>query len=255
MKSEPRIAYFRFYEELNDFLPPEKHKRTFLHRFSGQPAVKDVIEALGVPHTEVDLILVNGKSVGFDYLLQPGDRVAVYPVFESFDISGVSKVRKTPLRQTRFIADVHLGKLARRLRMLGFDTRYANHWDDPTLIDIALRERRIILTRDRGVLKHKRVTHGYWIRATRPDEQLREVIRRFHLKKSFKPFTRCMVCNGLLAAVKKEEISSQLPEKPRKTFNKFYRCQHCGKIYWEGSHVQRMMRYLAAIENELEQGR
>lgn len=254
MKSGSRTAFFRFYEELNDFLPPEKHKRTFSHQFSGQPAVKDVIEAFGVPHTEVDLILVNGESVGFDYRLQSGDRVAVYPVFESLDISGVSKVRRTPLRQTRFIADVHLGSLARRLRMLGFDTLYANHWDDKTLIDIALREQRIILTRDRGLLKHKQVTHGYWVRATCPDEQLREVIRRFHLKKSFKPFTRCMVCNGLLVAVEKGEIDSQLPKNTRKTFNKFYRCQHCGKIYWEGSHVQQMMGYLAAIKDELEQG-
>ena len=243
-----KTAYFRFYEELNDFLPPRFHKRTFAHAFSGQPAVKDVIEALGVPHTEVDLLLVNGVSVGFDYQLQQGDRVAVYPVFESLDISGISRVREKPLRETRFILDVHLGKLARRLRLLGFDTRYENFRTDAEIIDIALTEKRIILTRDKGLLKNHRVTHGYWIRSNEPDVQVKEVVKRFDLSAKVNPFSRCLVCNGVLVAVEKEEIAEHLPEKTRQSFDTFYRCQQCRKIFWEGSHYRKLIEFLNSLE-------
>ena len=126
---DKKIARFRFYEELNDFLPREKRKVSFDYHFEGNPGIKDVIEALGVPHAEVDMLLVNGQSVDFEYQLQDGDRVAVYPVFESMDISAVSKVRQVPLREPKFVLDVHLGKLAKRLRLLGFDTLYRNDFE------------------------------------------------------------------------------------------------------------------------------
>jgi hypothetical protein len=139
-----QVASFRFYAELNDFLPRAQRHTTFPYHFTGTPAVKDAIEAAGVPHPEVDLILVNGMSVAFDYPLRDGDRVAVYPVFESFDISPIVHLRPQPLRETKFILDVHLGKLAKHLRMLGFDTLYRNDYQDPDIIATALRERRII---------------------------------------------------------------------------------------------------------------
>lgn len=242
-----RVAEFRFYEELNDFLSPEKRKRTFGHRFTGTPSVKDTIEAIGVPHTEVDLIVVDGESVGFDYLLQGGERVAVYPVFELLNISPLNHLRPRPLRQTRFVLDVHLGKLARYLRLLGFDALYRNDFDDPTIIAISREERRIILTRDRGILKNGSVTHGYWLRETESREQLREVVRILDLKEDIRPFTRCMKCNGALQPVDKREILEQLPPRVREAYEEFVRCEGCGKVYWAGTHFERMKEIIGEL--------
>jgi hypothetical protein len=240
-------ATFRFYAELNDFLPPDRQRVSFSHPFNGKPAVKDTIEALGVPHTEVDLILVNGISVGFDYHLQNGDRVAVYPVFESLDITPIVKLRETPLRRTAFILDVHLGKLARLLRMLGFDTLYRNDYEDPEIIEIALRDHRIILTRDLGILKQRAVTHGYYIRSKRPLEQAREVIHRFDLADQVTPFARCMACNGPLVEVAKECVRARIPAKTARYYDRFYTCPTCDKVYWRGSHYERMKEKIARI--------
>ncbi|WP_455382873.1 Mut7-C RNAse domain-containing protein, partial [Salinispira pacifica] len=209
-------ATFRFYEELNDFLPEERRKREITYRFHGHPAVKDSIEALGVPHTEVDLIIVTGAagegvSVDFAYQLAPGDRVAVYPVFEGFDLAGTSRLRPEPLREIRFVLDVHLGKLARILRLLGFDSFYRNHQDDAQIAFRAAREHRIVLTRDQGLLKRSIVSHGYWLRSQDPEEQAVEVIRRFDLARLVKPLTRCPVCNEELEPVARETVYHLVP--------------------------------------------
>jgi hypothetical protein len=237
---KPCLAYFRFYEELNDFLPPENHKQSIAYRFGGQPAIKDPIEVLGVPHSEVDLILVNDDSVGFDYKLQDGDRVAVYPVFESFDISPLQRLRPKPLRNTAFMVDVNLGKLARRLRMLGFDAAYDNQLDDGEIVDIAAREKRIVLTRDRKLLFRKAVTHGFWIRSDDVDTQLKEVLQRLDLYDQVKPLQRCMECNGGIEPVAREKVWSRLEPLTRRYYSEFYRCSRCDRVYWEGSHVEHM---------------
>lgn len=234
------LANFRFYAELNDFLDAAQQGRSLGYRFDGNPAIKDPIETLGVPHSEVDLIIVDGRSVGFDYQLVHGDRVAVYPVFESLDISSLQHLRPRPLRVTRFMVDVNLGKLARRLRMLGFDTRYGNRLDDSEVVEIAVRERRIILTRDRRLLFRKAVTHGYWVRADDPDRQVDEVLRRLDLAAQVEPLQRCLECNGLIEPVDREAVWSSLEPKTRRYYDEFYRCPDCGKIYWEGSHVEHM---------------
>lgn len=247
MKGE-KTAWFRFYAELNDFLDPEKRQKEFLYRFNGSPAVKDAIEALGVPHPEVDVILANGSSVGFDYLLQVSDRVSVYPVFESLDISPLIRLRERPLRKTAFILDVHLGKLARLFRMLGFDTLYRNDYDDPEIIRVALKKRRIILTRDRGLLKNSLVTHGYWIRAQEPMEQAREVLERFDLFSQIRPFKRCLACNGEIKKVPKEKVLDRLPPKTKTSYDDFRICSGCGKIYWQGSHYRAMMNVIDRLK-------
>jgi uncharacterized protein with PIN domain len=236
-------AEFRFYEELNDFLPPERRKRTLDYRFDHAPGIKDPIESFGVPHTEVDLIVVNGESVGFDYRLRPGDRVAVYPMFESFDISPLVRLREHPLRHVAFVLDVNLGKLAKRLRMLGFDALYSNAYTDADVADIAAEQRRIVLTRDRRLLFARRISHGYWVRSVRVDEQVEEVLRRFDLRRQIKPFERCLVCNGLMEEVPKSQVLDRLQPKTKLYYEEFYRCSHCGKIYWEGSHVEHMRRW------------
>jgi hypothetical protein len=231
-----RHAEFRFYEELNDFLPPEKHKRSFAYAFEGTPSIKDAIEAVGVPHTEIDVILVDGRSVGFDHRLRGGERVAVYPMFEAIDVSPLVRLRPQPLRITRFVVDVHLGALARYLRLFGFDTVWRNDLDDRAIVDIASHERRIILTRDRGILRHGRVTHGYWLRTTDPLAQLEEVVRALDLAAQLLPYTRCLECNGLLAPTSAAEVASTVPPHVASMQREFMRCDSCGRVYWRGSH-------------------
>jgi uncharacterized protein with PIN domain len=233
-------AFFRFYEELNDFLPSVKRKKIFPYEFKGTPSVKDAIEANGVPHVEVDLILVNGISVSFSCKLNDEDSVSVYPVFESFDIGSVAHLREKPLRELKFVTDVHLGKLTRYLRLYGFDTYSRTDYNDQEIINFSLSDKRIILTRDIGLLKNKKVTHGYWVRSQDPGEQLKDVILRFHLRRQIAPFTRCMVCNGLLGDVTKKEIIKRLLPKTRQYYRKFKICNECNRIYWKGSHYHNM---------------
>jgi uncharacterized protein len=248
-------ATFRFYEELNDFLPKEKKRVEFVHSFNGTPSIKDVIEAIGVPHIEIDLILVNSESVDFHYLLKDNDFVSVYPVFETLEISNITHLREKPLRETKFILDVHLGKLARYLRMLGFDTAYQNDNDDQTIIRISLNENRIILTRDRGILKVKTVLHAYYIRNHKPKDQLIEVMSHFDLYQAIDPFNRCIKCNGKLESIEKERIIEQLEPLTKKYFNKFFRCTGCKTVFWEGSHFDHMNSFINTVRLSAQNGR
>jgi uncharacterized protein with PIN domain len=235
-------AHFRFYEELNDFLPPTRRKVRFEHRFSGQPAVKDLIEAVGVPHTEVDLILINGRSVDFSAPIVDGARISVYPVFEALDITPLLRVRARPLRTSRFVLDIHLGRLARYLRLLGFDTWYRNDYEDAELARISKSANRILLTRDRGLLKRSAVTHGYYVREGDARRQAQEVLARFHLYRAARPFARCLNCNGEVKAVDKAWIVDCLEPKTRRYFDQFWRCEGCQRLYWQDSHYERMRR-------------
>lgn len=240
-------AQFRFYAELNDHLPPEKNGHNIVHPFQPGATVKDRIEALGVPHTEVDLILVNGESVDFSYAVQDGDRVSVYPVFEAIDISSLLRVRPHPLRDPKFVLDGHLGRLAAYLRLLGFDTLYRNDYGDAELARIEREDTRILLTRDRGLLKRASVERGYFVRETKPREQVAEVVRRFDLFGSVRPFCRCLDCNGLLRAVGKDAIANRLPPRTKEGRNEFQLCEACSKVYWKGSHYARMLGFVEAI--------
>ncbi len=243
-------ATIRFYAELNDFLAPEQRARALEHRFYLPAPVKDVIEGFGVPHTEVDLILVNGESVDFRHPVQPGDRVSVYPMFESLDIKPVLRVRPAPLREPRFVLDGHLGRLARYLRMLGFDAEYRPKAEDAELAAVSSGEQRILLTRDRGLLKRSAVTHGYCVRETAPRQQLAEVVRRFDLAGAAKPFTRCIPCNGRLVEADREAARNRLPEGLGSRHERFHACEDCGRLYWEGSHHRRMKLLLEAVLRE-----
>lgn len=232
----------RFYEELNDFLPKDRKKRSFQHHFKNNPSIKDIIESLGVPHCEVDLILANGQSIDFSCQPENDDIISVYPQFESFDISPLIRLREKPLRVTRFISDVNLGKLAKYLRLLGFDTLYNNNYKDNEITEIAAKEKRIILTRDTGLLKRKRVLRGYFVRSTNPKDQIKEIIHRFDLQNNICSFTRCLECNGLIMEVSKTDIYDKLQPNTKKYFSKFFQCGVCKKIYWQGSHYENMIK-------------
>jgi uncharacterized protein with PIN domain len=241
--------YLRFYEELNDFLPEERKKKRFEHQFIDRTSVKDLIESLGIPHTEIDLILVNGKSVNFKYLITDADDISVYPVFESLDITEVQHLRPKPLRNPKFVVDVHLGRLTKYLRMIGLDVSYKNNFDDDEIVRVSLKEKRAILTKDRGILKRNEVTHGYWVRSIKVEEQVREILDRFDLKKEIKEFSRCLECNQLLVPIKKEEVIDELPPKVAQTQNEFYQCPSCMKIYWKGTHYRRMFSFIQSLKN------
>lgn len=237
-------VFLRFYEELNDFLPTDKKKIRFEHNFPDRTSIKDLIESIGVPHSEIDLLLVNGKSVDFAYMPNDNDDISVYPMFESFDISDVTSLRAKPLRDPKFVLDVHLGKLARYLRMLGIDSAYKNNFSKEEIISVSLNEHRTILTKDRNILKRNEITHGYWIRNENIMEQVKEVINRFHLEKELRQFSRCMECNSLLEKVDKEEVINALPEKVKAQHKEFIKCPGCGRIYWKGTHYEKMKKLI-----------
>ncbi|MEH6471793.1 MAG: Mut7-C RNAse domain-containing protein [Halopseudomonas sp.] len=236
---------FRFYGQLNDFLPAARRQRCFSFGYSRTPSVRDTIQAQGVPHPEVKLILVDGCSVPFDRCLNGGERVSVYPHFLAAAFAGADKLGAPALPSPRFILDVHLGKLCRQLRLLGFDTIYGNDFEDSYIIDRAQDEQRTILTRDLGILKQGRVRHGYFVRSTDPNQQVEELLHIFDLPRHYRPLSRCIRCNGGLRSVTKDAIKHLLPAGTRRSYNKFYQCQLCRQVYWSGAHYSGLMEKLS----------
>ena len=241
----------RVYGSLNDFLPSHRRQATWSQVIEGRPTVKDLIEGAGVPHPEIDLILVNGISVPFDHTVRGADRIAVFPRFMAFDIDTLTRVRPPALDVMRFVADVHLGKLARRLRLIGLDTAYRVEAHDAELADLADREGRILITRDRGLLKRRVVAHGYFIRHTNPHRQFVEVLQRFG-PLEVKPFSRCLRCNAELCEVPKSAVDSALLPRTRLHYERFQACSGCGRVYWKGSHWTRLMRVIDLAREEAE---
>ncbi|GAB4537628.1 MAG: Mut7-C RNAse domain-containing protein [Pleurocapsa sp.] len=248
LKMTNNYAYFRFYGSLNDFLPSCRRQQDFIYQVRDNPSIKDTIEALGVPHPEIELILANGQSVDFSYSLQDKDRFSVYPHFSNLPLSDLQLLRP-PLLLTRFVLDVHLGKLATYLRLLGFDTWYHYDCDDAKLAAISDKEQRILLTRDIGLLKRRIVTYGYWVRAIDPIQQSREVLQRFALGSKIQPFRRCLRCNGELVSVELEEVSDRLPPKTRECYDEFFLCQKCQQVYWKGSHYSDLQQLVEQLSN------
>ncbi|MDV3125300.1 Mut7-C ubiquitin/RNAse domain-containing protein [Mycobacterium sp. 21AC1] len=241
----------RAYAELNDFLGPESRGRTVRRPCQSHQTVKDVLEAMGIPHTEIDLILVNGEPVGFEHRPAIDDRIAVYPMFEALDVAPMARLRPVPLRDPRFVVDVNLGRLARLFRVLGFDVWWSSDADDTTLAAISLDEQRILLTRDRGLLKRRAITHGLFVHSQQAEAQALEVLRRLDLRRRIAPFTRCVRCNGRLSTVTKDEVLHRLEPLTRRHYDEFSRCTGCGQIYWPGSHFARLNRRIDRLLDQL----
>ena len=212
-----------------------------------RPAVKHPIEALGVPHTEVGAIRVNDVAVDFAYRLAPGDRIDVYGLEAAESLPEAVPLQPDPPAPARFVADTHLGQLARYLRLFGFDTLYPDDYADDELARISAGDGRILLTRDRGLLKRKIIRFGYCVRSTDPRRQIGEVIRRYDLSGEVRPWQRCVRCNGMLQPVEKEAILHCLEPKTRLYYDEFQQCDGCGQIYWQGSHFQRMQAFIAEV--------
>jgi len=243
-------ATFRFYGELNDFLVRERRGRSFSTPCARAATTKHMVEALGVPHTEVELVLVNGVPTGLDDLLEDGDRVAVYPRFTTLDVADVARLDQRPPGRVRFVADAHLGGLARLLRMAGFDTIYRNTLHDAEIEAIALDEGRVVLTRDRELLKRRGIGYGCYVRALKAEAQLREVVGRFGLAERMRPFTLCLSCNAPLRPVAKADVLDRLPPRVAAIQIEFSTCDCCHRIFWKGSHWQRMAGVLDNLLSE-----
>ena len=236
-------ASLRLYAELNDFLPPQRRQVRFLHAYPGRSSIKDVVESLGVPHPEIGLLLVGGQSVGFDYVVQDGDRISVYPYFSSLEIAVLSKVMPPPLVPPRFIADVHLGKTRpAACAFWGSMCCTAPDSRDEDLAACSSQENRILLTRDRALLKRSQVVYGYCVRSSDPRQQLFEVLHRYRAMDSIHPFQRCLCCNHPIEPVSKGEIGDRLPPFVRAKHTDFRRCPGCDRIYWKGTHYQHMQK-------------
>ncbi len=232
---------FRIYAELNDFLRADRRHVAFEYFYHGPVTIKEAIENLGIPHSSVDLVLVNGEPAGFNCHLAANDYISVYPVFELLDISAISKVRKDTLRNIRFIVDCHLGKLAKNLRIMGFDTLYRNDYEDEEIRFLARLQHRIILTKDKGLLMARNVDRGYYVRSVDTLDQTKEVIRKFDLYSGINPLSRCLICNRKLERLPPTFKSPDILDDTGKPFKEFYRCYNCDKFFWKGSHYKRMI--------------
>lgn len=214
--------------------------------FGSPRSVKDLLEALGIPHTELGVIVVDDHPVDFDHLLTGGERIAAYPPVHALPILPQHTVVPAPI-PPRFVLDVHLGTLTRRLRLLGFDCWYRTDTDDAELARIAVDEARILLTRDRHLLMRRMVVHGYCPRSSDPDEQALEVLRRFHLAGRIDPLTRCVPCNGRLLRVDKDDVVDELPPRTREHVEEVARCDACGQLFWPGSHLEAIDAFLERV--------
>lgn len=243
-------AYFRFHDTLNFFLPRHKRDTELQHPFDWLGSIKDMIESLGIPHPEIELMVVNGTSVDFNYLVKPDDHIDVYPYAESVALDVKIALRPPLSGAPRFILDQHLGRLASYLRMMGLDTLYRNDYDDDELADVSSQENRILLTRDVGCLKRSIVTYGYYVRETNPRLQMVEIVRRFKLLDFAEPFKHCTKCNGVLEPVAKAAILDRLPAHSAQLYEEFHRCRSCGQIYWKGSHYAQMQELITQMLGE-----
>ncbi len=230
----------RFYQSLNDFIRLALRNSEISYYLDRKASIKDMIESFNVPHTEVEQILVNGIAVDFNYIVKNGDYIQVYSAYESSETRGLLQLRPKLLPPQKFIIDANLGKLARYLRLLGFDCLYRNDYNDDEIARMSNEQQRIALTRDRTLLRRKIIIYGYFVRADMPIIQTKEVLNRFDLYSQLKPFTRCVHCNGQFMAIDKRTIEHRLEPLTRQYYEKFLICSQCKQVYWQGSHYNRL---------------
>ena len=234
-----------FWGNLKELLRPQFRGLSRIeYQLARQASVKDIIEACGVPHTEIGRLTVAGREIPFSWPGANSDTLDVYPLRAPVDVASPTLLRPEVLATIAFAVDMNVGKLATLLRMAGFDTFYSNDISDPDLIGVALREKRILLSKDTNLLKRKEVVFGYLVREIHPEKQLAEIVHLYGIKEQFRPLSRCLRCNGVLQPVGKQQVLDQLEPLTKKYYDSFRRCQGCGKIYWPGSHRDKMLQVL-----------
>jgi uncharacterized protein with PIN domain len=247
-------ATFRFYEELNDHLPPAMRRRDVLRACVAGESAARAIDAFGVPLAAVELILVNGESAGLERVLREGDRVAVYPMFEAFDVTPLLRLRERSLRNTRFVADAPLERLARLLRLAGFDTLREPAWNHEAIARVAARDRRIVLTRDAALFARAGLTHACFVEAAKPARQFGECVERLDLASGVRILTRCVDCNGLLRKIGKDVAQPRVAAQVYARRDRFVQCECCGRVAWLGTQSERMLRFAAATSRRFSRG-
>jgi uncharacterized protein with PIN domain len=253
-----RTAHFLFFGELNDLLPPTRRFTPFEEQVDDHASLKHVIESFGIPHTEIGAIRMDGQATALANRVPDHSLIEIYPYhyLENDHRLACSLEPLEPLAppgEPRFILDIHLGKLAVYLRILGFDSLYQNDFQDDTLAALAERFDRILLSKDRRLLMRKQVHYGYCVRSQDPARQTLEIIHRYQLYGQIRPLQRCLDCNTPLEPVDKREIIDRLELLTRRFYQEFHRCPNCDKIYWKGSHYDRMRKFIAWIEAQPEQ--
>jgi uncharacterized protein len=246
---KPFKVRLRFDGDLNVFLRSKAGDAVIERRLVEKTSIKDVIESCGVPHPEVDLILIDEQAVGFDHTLANDAKVEVFPVQNRSTVHTDKRLQTIGI--SRFVADGHLGGLTRNLRLLGFDVAYRQNADDRQLLEVMARENRALLTRDRRLLMHSIVLHGYYPRSQNPDEQTIEVVRRFDISELIAPFTRCLRCNAPLEEATKADVIDKLEPLTKIYYNQFHRCPDCKQIYWSGSHFPKLQKRIQQIRSRV----
>jgi len=248
-------AVLAFHGGLKDFLPSvNRADGVVVYPVTRRASVKDVIEALGPPHACVGGLLVDGLPADFGHLLQPGELVAVHPLERPRRVLEPTPLRPEPLQALRFAADANVGRLAQLLRLLGFDTAWDRNLDDAALAELAASQGRVVLSKDRGLLKRSKVVYAHLVRNEDPEEQLLEVLRAFGLRPPYAAFSRCARCNAVLEPVAKEAVLHRLEPKTKRYFNEFKLCAFCDRIYWAGSHHDMFHRRLEDLQRRLAWG-
>jgi uncharacterized protein with PIN domain len=246
---KPFKLRLRFHGDLNIFLGSKAVDAVIERQLAEKTSIKDVIESCGVPHPEIDLILVDKQTVGFDHTLANDTEVELFPVENRVTVHTEKRLQTVGI--ARFVVDGHLGGLMRNLRLLGFDVAYRQNADDRQLLEVMVHENRALLTRDRRLLMHAIVQHGYWPRSQNADEQTIEVVRRFDLSELIAPFTRCLRCNAPLEAAAKADIIDELEPLTKIYYDQFRRCPDCKQIYWSGSHFPKLQKRIEEIRSRI----
>jgi uncharacterized protein with PIN domain len=247
--SQPFTVSLTFFGDLVYFLKRSGIAPTTQRVLKERTSVKDVIEACGVPHPEIDFIIIDGAAANFSRVLKENTAIKVYPVGFTYEPFPSPPLQRRNI--TRFVADGHLGKLTRNLHLLGFDVTSPTPAEDQRLLEVMQQENRALLTRDRRLLMHAIVRDGFCPRSPYPAEQTVEVVRRFQLSNFISPFSRCLRCNGPLQDVDKADVMKNLEPLTRIYYERFRRCQECGKIYWRGSHFDKLSARIEGFRAQL----
>ena len=240
-------VYLTFHNDLQMLLKKSQAGKVVKYALKRRASLKDIIESQGVPHTEVAQILLGNKELGFAFIPVGGEDIDIFPFSEEISVFNSTLLRPQPMSSLKFMVDINVQKLARNLRIIGFDTSMV---PDMRLIEIgkvATSEHRIVITRNRELLKCNTVVHGHLVRSEDHVIQLQEVVKLYKIKLHIKPFSRCIACNGDLMSVTKQDIIHRLEPLTRKYFNTFKRCSDCEKIYWQGSHYNQMLKMITEI--------
>ena len=236
--------------ELADLLSRKYQGNTEIdYPLNRRASIKDIIEALHIPHTEVSAIFFDNREITFSHIPEAGESIFLHSFTPGTNVTRSTLLRPDPLLTTSFIVDINVGKLARLLRMSGFDTLYDPQWQEKEIAELAAADRRILLSRNRDLLRRKCILWGHLVRTEQPEKQLAEVITLFGLHDAIQPFSRCLLCNALLQAVEKTAIVHRLEPLTRKYYRKFHICPDCEQIYWRGSHHKRMEELIERVRH------